>query len=186
MLLVVPLIGDIFDPTTWEAHLVDADVVIDCAAGDIATSSRRLLHAITSTITRIRPPQQHSDVAYSKLAYIYASGTWVHGDNRSKLCSDLSPLFNPPSIIAWRPAVEEEVVMNQVVRGIVIRPSLVYGRQGSLLASLFAQATSAKVEWFGTPGGSYSLVHVDDLADCFLRAVEKVASSLLQSPKSRN
>ncbi|CCA75968.1 hypothetical protein PIIN_09964, partial [Serendipita indica DSM 11827] len=46
---------------------------------------------------------------------------------------------------------------------------------GSLFSSLFAQATPSveKLEWFGTPGGSYALVHVDDLADCFLRAVKK-------------
>ncbi|CAG7855069.1 SubName: Full=Uncharacterized protein {ECO:0000313/EMBL:CCA75650.1} [Serendipita indica DSM 11827] len=168
---IIPLIGDIFDPATWEKHLVDADVVVDCAAGDIATNARRLFQVVTSSAARIRPGNRGT---YSKLAYIYTSGTWVHGEERSQLRSDTS-LPTPPLLVAWRPAVEDQVVKSEIVRGIVIRPSLVYGRQGSLFSSLFAQATPSveKLEWFGTPGGSYALVHVDDLADCFLRAVKK-------------
>lgn len=159
------------EPSTWKEHLVDADVVIDCAAGDIHSNSRKLLHAISSTAESVRP------AGIPKIAYIYTSGAWVHGDNRSTLRSDGSPLPNSAPIVAWRPAVEQEVIASKDVRGIVIRPSLCYGRAGSLTAFLFGQGKSGEITWFGKQGGSYTMIHVDDVAECYLLAVEKVKLS---------
>jgi nucleoside-diphosphate-sugar epimerase len=172
---IIPAVGDIFEPSTWKEHLVDADVVIDCAAGDIHSSSLKLLHAISSTAESVRP------AGIPKVAYIYTSGTWVHGDNRSTLRSDGSPLPNASPITAWRPGVEQEIIGNKGVRGIVIRPSVCYGRAGSLTAFLFNQGKSSEITWFGTQGGGMALIHVDDLAECYLLAVEKnhIANGLI-------
>ena len=69
------------------------------------------------------------------------------------------------------------------LNGIVIRPSILYGRSGSNTADIFAEAERASKEgadliWAGAPGGRWALIHVDDLADLFVRAAESVSSIL--------
>lgn len=143
--------------------------MIDTASGDIHLNSKKLFQAVATTASAVR------STGMPKVAYIHTSGTWVHGDNRSVLRSDGSPLPNPSPIVAWRPLLEQEVITSSEVRGIVIRPSLVYGRGGGLTAFLFGQAESGQISWFGTPGGSYATVHGDDLAEAYLLATEKVS-----------
>lgn len=59
------------------------------------------------------------------------------------------------------------------MNGIVIRPSLVYGRSGSISAIFFKGASEGKVSWFGTtPGGRLATIHTDDLAELYLLAAE--------------
>lgn len=164
---VIPLIGDIFDPSLWSEHLADTDVVIDCAAGDIQVGAKKLLNAVETAAASVRAP------GVPKLAYIYSSGTWVHGDDRNIVRSDSSPLPNPASIVGWRPAFEQEVIGSTAVRGIVIRPSLCYGRSGGLFSFLFSQGETGKLSWFTKPGASNATVHVDDVAECYLLAIEK-------------
>jgi nucleoside-diphosphate-sugar epimerase len=38
---------------------------------------------------------------------------------------------------------------------------------------IFHSASQGKVSWPGTPGGRCAVIHVDDLADLYLRAAEK-------------
>lgn len=82
---------------------------------------------------------------------------------------------------AWRPAVETAVVANKAFDGIVVRPGMVYGRSGSLIALLFDQATKAAQKnegtfsWPATPGKRWGLIHQDDLAELFVRVGEAVS-----------
>lgn len=50
---------------------------------------------------------------------------------------------------------------------------MLYGYSGSLSASLFEKAETGKVEWYGKPGGRVSFIHPDDLADLYVKVVEK-------------
>ncbi|KAF9492754.1 hypothetical protein BDN71DRAFT_1489922 [Pleurotus eryngii] len=95
----------------------------------------------------------------------HTSGIWIHGDNRKDVVSDTTPITKPIDLQA--------VIGDPNLNGIVVRPALVYGRTASILAGLFQSASEGKVAWYGTPGGRYCLVHADDLADLYVRAVEK-------------
>ncbi|KAK7053489.1 hypothetical protein VNI00_004115 [Paramarasmius palmivorus] len=167
---IVPLIGEPTEPEKWINVVRDLDVVIEAVGGtaEIWTLAKRLLEAISKASTELRPPNA------PKLTYIYTSGTWVHGEDRETLSvSDTTPLFKSAELVSWRPAVEQLVVKDTGVNGIVIRPALLYGRSGSLLAPLFESAAKGKIVWPGTPGGRYALIHMDDLADLYLKAAEK-------------
>jgi nucleoside-diphosphate-sugar epimerase len=50
-----------------------------------------------------------------------------------------------------------------------------------LTAFLFGQGKSGEITWFGKQGGSYTMIHVDDVAECYLLAVEKnhIANGLI-------
>ncbi|KAE9394062.1 NAD(P)-binding protein [Gymnopus androsaceus JB14] len=108
-----------------------------------------------------------------KLTYIYTAGTWVHGENRSEIVTDTTPITNPPKLVAWRPEQEQLTVTNSILNGIVVRPALLYGRSGSLFEAMFKEAkVEKKVTWPGTPGGKFALIHADDLADLYVRLAE--------------
>ena len=68
------------------------------------------------------------------------------------------------------------------VNGIVIRPSVLYGRSGSIFSMLvFAQAKAAaevgkSFDAVGSPDTRFLTIHQDDLADLFVRVAERVSS----------
>ena len=110
---------------------------------------------------------------YTCSSYIYTSGTWVYGDDRKNVVTDTTPITKPATLVAWRPAVEQEVLNSKVWNGIVARPGLLYGRGGSLVGPLFQSALNGKVQWPGTAGARINVIHCDDLANFYLLAAEK-------------
>lgn len=126
------------------------------------------------------------------MGYVYYSGTWVHGDHdpiRDHF-NELSPVggdgvgYKGVNLVSWRPAVEQEVVAaGDVLDAVVVRPSMLFGGQGSLfpllLAGLFkgAKLGAASVEIVGKKPGDLALVHKDDMAEFNLKLVEKVSLS---------
>ncbi|KAF4588378.1 hypothetical protein EYR38_010346 [Pleurotus pulmonarius] len=166
---IIPIIAEPTS-TSWHHLIAKLDVVIESIGGfpDLAQASTAILQDVSASAAKLRPP------GAPKLSYIYTSGTWVKGDSRTEIVSDTTPLGTPVQLTAWRIPLEQAVVTSTVLNGIVIRPALLYGRGGSLLAPLFQKAAEeGKVAWYGTPGGRFALVHADDLADLYVRAAEK-------------
>jgi len=169
---IIPVVADVNESEDWPTFLKYApklDVVIEAIGGDakIRGLSADLFSAFAKTANDTRP------AGSSKLTYIYTSGTWVHGDNREEIVTDTTPLYKPMDLVAWRPAQEQAVVNDSALNGIVIRPALLYGRSASILAACFKSAYEGKVAWYGTPGGRYSLIHADDLAELYVLVAEK-------------
>jgi len=83
---------------------------------------------------------------------------------------------NPPMLVAHRPRLEQEVLTykDRGVRAIVIRPAAVCGRGGGLLSMLSQSARqSGAARYVGNGENRWALVHVDDLAQLYLLALEK-------------
>lgn len=103
---------------------------------------------------------------------IYTSGVWVYGNTHGQLVDESAPLA-PPRLVARRPATEELVIEAKHVRGIVIRPGCVYGKQGGLTGQWFAGAWRERaLRVIGDGRNRWAMVHVDDLADLYVRAAE--------------
>ncbi|EEA23691.1 hypothetical protein TMatcc_006772 [Talaromyces marneffei ATCC 18224] len=121
-----------------------------------------------------------------KLGYIYCSGTWVHGSS-DRPVTDLN-LVGPESqtppeeLSAWRVALEKEILSSSDILDVmIIRPALIYGRESTIWTPYFMpvlEATRNKTAGFigislvedSRPG----LIHVDDVATAFQKAVEKL------------
>jgi nucleoside-diphosphate-sugar epimerase len=73
----------------------------------------------------------------------------------------------------WRPLIEQTIIESKFINGIVISPGGVYGKSGSLTALWFEDAIKGELFGIGSKDVRWSLVHVDDLADSFVRAVER-------------
>ena len=171
--IVIPVIGEVDNPAGWVDIVKDLDAVIQCVGGtaNIKTVSEDILLAVSKAAKKLRPEGS------PKLTYIHTSGTWVHGDNRDDIVTDTTPLTPTNEVIAWRPSREQEVIKDVNLNGIVIRPALLYGRSGSHLGPYFKSASEGTVWYPGESGGRFALIHVDDLADLYLRVVEKATLS---------
>jgi nucleoside-diphosphate-sugar epimerase len=103
---------------------------------------------------------------------IFTDGVWDYGNTGGKLADETSSLA-PPKLIAWRPKHASMVLTAQGIKGIAIRPGNVYGKQGQLTNSWFAGAYEEKaLKVIGDGNNRWPMVHVDDLADGYLRAAE--------------
>ncbi|KAF9487760.1 NAD(P)-binding protein [Pleurotus eryngii] len=165
---IIPIVAE---PTSdsWHRLIAQVDVVVESVGGysDLAQTAPAILRGVSESASKLRPP------GAPKLTYIYTSGIWIHGDNRKDVVSDTTPITKPIDLVTWRIPFEQAVIGDPNLNGFVVRPALVYGRTASILAGLFRSASEGKVAWYGTPGGRYCLVHADDLADLYVRAVEQ-------------
>src|SRR4029450_1243631 len=103
--------------------------------------------------------------------FLYTSGVWVYGSTGDQPADETTPL-TPLHLVAWRPAHEQMVLSATNVRGIVFRPGCVYGKPGSLTAAWFEGASKGDLSVVGDGKNRWAMVHVDDVAEAYVRAAE--------------
>jgi len=84
--------------------------------------------------------------------------------------------------VAWRQGVEDRVLAaaKQKIRTVVIRPAIVYGRGAGIPAGFVDSARKeGAAQFVGTGENRWPFVHVDDLADLYLLALEKASPGTL-------
>ncbi|MFI6505240.1 NAD-dependent epimerase/dehydratase family protein [Nonomuraea typhae] len=99
---------------------------------------------------------------------VYISGVWVlgaTGDGNEESATE------PIAIVGYRPKVEDLVLG---AGGVVVRPGVVHGRGGGIPALLRGWAAErGNGVHVGEGGEGSAFVHVDDLAELVVAAVEK-------------
>ena len=113
--------------------------------------------------------------------FVYTSGSGVLPDTGPQLVDEAIP---PGDLVPLRPDTEQAVATAAGVRGIVIRAGLVYGRGSggvmNLLLGLGRQHDGPST--IGSGLNVWSAVHVDDLAELYVLALENApAGSLLHA-----
>jgi len=169
---VHPQRGDLTDANSLRQAAEPVDAVIHTAATNDADMAR---------VDRLAVEALLSALAGSQKTFVYTSGIWVMG-NTGELVADETLPVNPPQIVAWRPAIEDLVLASagNGVRSVVIRPALVYGYGGGLLAMLTkAGFNQGAVPVIGMGENAWSFVHVDDLATLYVKAVEQAPAGTL-------
>ncbi|CAD5983503.1 putative protein YLL056C (plasmid) [Planktothrix agardhii] len=163
--------GDIHQPLKWVEVLSQVDGVIHLAATKdekMPHSDRRAVEEMLSALTGTGKP------------FIYTSGTWILGNINSSV-NEQSPL-NPIPLMAWRLDIERQVLATKErqVRSVVLRPGMVYGRGGGLVAQLVAGGRhNGVVQFVGTGDNHWALIHVEDLARCYVKAIEQSPAGMV-------
>jgi nucleoside-diphosphate-sugar epimerase len=160
---VRPVRGNFTDPATVRAAAAVADGVISVGTTHDGAVDAAAVGAIVEALEGSGKP------------FIYTSGIWIQGDTAGTVVDETSPL-RPAGSAVWRPAVEALVLggVARGVRSIVVRPAIVYGRGGGVLADLVESARQdGAARYVGTGENRWQLVHVDDLADLYLLALER-------------
>lgn len=162
---VRPVMGELARPETWLDAATQAAVLVHCAAdlqsGMVGPDKAAIETMLAAAARGARPK-----------TLVYTSGVWAHGPTGDGVADETTP-GNPLPIVAWRPAHEQMVLSATSVRGIVLRPGCVYGKAGSLTASWFEGAYKKRdLQVVGDGTNRWAMVHLDDLADAYVRAAQ--------------
>jgi nucleoside-diphosphate-sugar epimerase len=153
------VIGDIADVPWLTAHLTGVDGAIHLAtlepAGDDA-----VLDAVFTAFQGTAKP------------FVYTSGVWVWGNNAD--ITEDSPA-QPTEASAWRLPRQERVLASGL-RASIIAPAPVYGHGKGLAAWLFSygpRTDDGALRMVGSGAQHWGSVHVEDLADLYVAALER-------------
>jgi len=107
--------------------------------------------------------------------FIYTSGCWVQGPTDG--VADESTPAKPARAVSWRPAHEQAALemARDGIRSVVVRPGIVYGgARGGIPAMFFGTALKhGAAQTVGAGENHWPLVHIDDLAELYVRLVER-------------
>jgi len=153
------VVGDIADGRWLTEQLAGVDGAIHLAqleaAGDDA-----VLDAVSAAFQGTAKP------------FVYTSGVWIFGNN-AEITED-SPLV-PTDISVWRlPRLGR--VLGSGLRASVIAPAPVYGHGKGLAAWLFSygpRTEDGALRLVGSGNQHWASVHVEDLADLYVAALER-------------
>ena len=160
-----PVMGDLTRPDTWSEAAAQSAILVHAAAdlqAGMVGPDKTALETLLAVGQRGPRPK----------TLVYTSGVWLHGSTGEAAVDETSPL-NPLGIVAWRPAHEQMVLSSTSVRGLVLRPGCVYGKAGSMTGAWFEGAYKKKdLTVVGDGKNRWAMVHVDDLADAYVRAAQ--------------
>jgi len=160
-----PVIGSMQAPDSYLSTAEKCSVLVHAAAdlkADTFALDRKTVETLLAAGKQGAAPK----------TIIYTSGVWVHGQTGGALVDETTPL-SPARMVAARPAIEQTVLNAAGVRGLVIRPGCLYGRQGGLTGVWFNGAFREKaVTVVGDGDNRWTMVHVDDAAEAYLRLGE--------------
>jgi nucleoside-diphosphate-sugar epimerase len=160
--------GDLGDLALLTAAAARADGVVhaaraaDDASGAADTAATRALLA---------------GLAGTGRPLLYTSGTWVLGTTGDAWADESSPTHPTAPLVGWRSALEREVLAAGAhgVRASVIRPGIVFGDGAGILGAL----GRGELPVVGSGRQRWSLVHRDDLAELYVKALAAPAGSVL-------
>lgn len=130
---ITPFVGDLSDPERLAGGVRDADAIIHTAASRGPRASEWEVNATRAMLRALRDGRP----------FISTSGSSVYGDT-----GEIAVTEDAAVVASWRTELEQEVLHAPNVRGIVVRPPLVYGRGGGVLARLVKHARDTGVARF--------------------------------------
>jgi len=120
--------------------------------------------------------------------YVHTGGVWVYGDTDGVVDEDAA--LSPPRITAWRLENEKRVLARAGTgeHPVVVMPGLVYGRSGGLAQSFFVEPgrTAGAVPCIGDGSNHWALVHVDDIAELYVLALNAPPGSVYAGVSGQN
>ncbi|RFU81487.1 hypothetical protein TARUN_709 [Trichoderma arundinaceum] len=186
---VTPIISadPVNEPTIYMNAVRDyhIDIIVDIAGAN-HDSAKFLSHAKQISQERLDSYAAAGTIG-PKLGFIYCSGTWVHGSS-DKAVNDLdvvgpTAVTPPRALVAWRVGLENAILAaSDILDVAVIRPALIYGHENTIwtpfILPLLQAARSGSAEPVNIPlqaDARPALIHVDDVATGFQKAIENLA-----------
>ncbi|MEU4626827.1 NAD-dependent epimerase/dehydratase family protein [Actinoplanes sp. NPDC023801] len=160
------VVGDIRDLDLVRSLAAGAEAVIATASPGDATSNPVETAFAEAVLDSVRP---HA-------TFLRTSGVWVHGSAPD--ITEETPR-NAPPLVAWYEKIDSRVLDAAGIRSIVIEPGTVYGHGIGIPTQVFAGERAgdpAALRLVGPGTQHWTSVHVDDLAELYVLALEKAES----------
>lgn len=154
------------------AKAIVVDLTDRAALAPLLRQTEGVIH--TASAADVDPsfvPIVLNELVHSPTQFVHTSGIWLFGDN-SAITEESEP--DAPEIVSWRIPIDRQVI-NSNVNTAIIAPAVVYGGQGGV-TQLLAGDGSGPVSLVGDGRQRWTLVHVDDLAELYVRVLEKGAA----------
>jgi nucleoside-diphosphate-sugar epimerase len=160
---IAPVRGELRDAPALAAAARAADAVIHAATTngpDNPAADEAARRAVLGALAGTGRP------------FVYTSSVWLLGGARGTVLDDDAPP-DPRAYGAWRIAGEREVLEADGVRGVVLRPAMVYGRGGCELVRWRVDEARAlgAARTVGDGTNAWPLVHLDDVAAAYEAAL---------------
>jgi nucleoside-diphosphate-sugar epimerase len=152
------VIGDLFDAAWLASELRHHDGLVHTAAGSDERDPALNDAVITAALDAL---------AGTDKPFVHTGGIWTYGSGDS-LVESGAP--NPPAITSWRPAGEQRVLESDL-KASVVQPGIVYGHGAGIPAMLVGGVEDGRLTLIGSGEQHWATVHVDDLADLYLRVL---------------
>ncbi|BCY11461.1 NAD-dependent epimerase/dehydratase family protein [Actinoplanes sp. L3-i22] len=160
------VIGDIQNHDLVRRLAADAEAVLATASPGDATSSTVETAFAEAVLDGLRPGA----------TFLRTGGVWVHGAGPD-LTEDTPR--NAPPLVAWREELDSRVLTAAGIRSILIEPGLVYGNGAGIPTLVFAGERTgdpAALRLVGPGTQHWTSVHVDDLAELYVAALDQAES----------
>lgn len=161
---IEPVMGSLQDPNSFVGVAAECEVLIHAAA-DYQADTRGVDRATVEALLGV------ADRGPRPKTVIYTSGAWIYGDT-GEGAADETALLHPAGTDRTRPEVEQLVLDASRIRGLVVRPGSVYGGRGGLTGMWFEGAEKGDLHLVGDGSNRWSMVHVADLANAYVRLAE--------------
>lgn len=167
-------VGDMLEPASYRDLVAEVDVAIHAAQQGV---SGRLARKKMSRI-RLADELMTETLAQACLAHgkklIYTSGCFNYGDHGARWITEETPP-NPSPLGEGHHAVAARLLglhKNEGLRVTILAPGFVYGAGGLFKASFYDTMQKGQLRVFGKGENYWSPIHVDDLAQAYVRAAE--------------
>lgn len=171
-------VGDIKDPSTYEeAAAAGQDALVHAAV----EYSPRGVEADQTAVQTLLAAAREGD---GDRQVVFTSGIWVLGDTGGAPAYEDAPTDHAPALVAWRSAHERQVLDAATDRlaTAVIRPGMVYGGSGSLVASYFDSAEKhGASQYLGDGQNHVPFIDLRDLARFYRALVEHRARGIFHA-----
>lgn len=166
---VTPVQGDFSKPETWRGHLDGADAVVH-----LLMDMSDPIGADQCLFAELAAAQERDG---RRRHLVFTTGISSYGRTGLPLMDENTP-GNPQSPIGFRFTLEQELAHSGLAHT-VVRPGFIYGGPAttSMTGQWFAAAEAGAPVFYGDTAKRWSWVHVDDLADAYVRILDNPAAA---------
>lgn len=167
-------VGDMLEPASYRDLAAEVDVAIHAAQqGTAGRLSGRKMTRIQLADELMTETLAEACVKHDR-KLVYTSGCFNYGDNGSRWITEETPP-NPSPLGEGHHAVAARLLglhEDEGLRVTIIAPGFVYGAGGLFKASFYDTMQKGQLRVFGKGKNYWSPIHVEDLAQAYVRAAE--------------
>lgn len=171
-------VGEMLEPDTYAPLVGDVDAVIHSAqygtSGRLTRAKLEQIKAADETMTRALA---QACLEHHK-RFVYTSGCFNYGDHGDAWISEATPETPSPLGEGHHDLTKYLLNLHQQagLEVVILAPGFVYGPGGLFKASFYDTLQKGQLRVFGKGENYWSPVHVTDLAQAYVQAVEREVS----------